>query len=601
MALSLKAQENEIYEVIPLENLDSFRSPGSNWAIAGQVESEWEKDKTLVTKSGTGILVNLPEKDQQSNLTFNLEHGDIDLEFEFMMAKNSNSGVYLQGRYEIQLLDSWGKRYPSFGDCGGIYQRWDESRPEGNFGYEGYAPRINASRAPGLWQKMEISFQAPRFDASGKKIGNAKIISIRLNGEEIHNNVELTGPTRGPAFPGETAKGPLFIQGDHGPVAFRNIKYRAYEPVTIKPRDISYSVYEGEFNEMPDLSKLNPVQTGTTPGITHEFVSLNEKFLLNLKGKIDLPATGKYNFLLQSNGVGLMNIDGEEVVAMGQWAHGGDIALEAGEHEFEIYYYKPYSWVTNGLGLLVEGPGFRRMPLHIRSSMPLSNPVNPIKFDVGNEPRITRAFVDYPGPGAQRERRIVHAISVGYPEGIHYVYDPDRAALAIAWKGEFLDATPMLNSRGDGSVRPGGNKLLLGDETNLAVLLGGQEAWPAAPSDALGYRFRGYIINNQGSPVFQYTVGNSLISDWIKPKENGKYWERTITAEEGINTPLKYRLATGHTIEKIESSRYMIDGSYFIVLTEGNATLRQQGEHQELIASLDSKGKSTSITYQIIW
>jgi hypothetical protein len=71
------------------------------------------------------------------------------LKLDYMMAKGSNSGIYLQGRYEVQLLDSWGVRNPRPGDNGGIYERWDEARGKGNEGFQGHAPRHNASRAPG--------------------------------------------------------------------------------------------------------------------------------------------------------------------------------------------------------------------------------------------------------------------------------------------------------------------------------------------------------------------------------------------------------------------------------------------------------------------
>ena len=147
---------------------------------------------------GTGILVNLPDKKNHgADLYTNFEHGDLDMELDYMMAKGSNSGIYLQGRYELQLEDSWGVKPPTFGNNGGIYQRWDESKPEAERGYEGYAPRQNAGRAPGLWQHLKVSFQAPRFDASGKKIQNAKIIRAELNGVVIHEDLELLGPTRG--------------------------------------------------------------------------------------------------------------------------------------------------------------------------------------------------------------------------------------------------------------------------------------------------------------------------------------------------------------------------------------------------------------------
>ena len=72
---------------------------------------------------------------------------------------------------------------------------------------------------------------APRFDEEGKKIENGRFVKVVHNGKVIHENVEVTGPTRAAAFENEAAKGPLMLQGDHGPVAFRNIWI---EPMEIK-------------------------------------------------------------------------------------------------------------------------------------------------------------------------------------------------------------------------------------------------------------------------------------------------------------------------------------------------------------------------------
>ena len=109
----------------------------------------------MKTSAGTGILANLPEGVKNpADLYFGFQHGDADLELDYMMARASNSGIYLQGRYELQLLDSWATLAPKAGDNGGIYERWDEARGKGAEGYEGHAPRQNASRAPGLWEHL---------------------------------------------------------------------------------------------------------------------------------------------------------------------------------------------------------------------------------------------------------------------------------------------------------------------------------------------------------------------------------------------------------------------------------------------------------------
>jgi hypothetical protein len=86
-----------------------FQGPSSNWKLAAAAQADLDKDEVLTTKDGTGLLVNLPGKKGAKDLYTKATYGDMDLELDYMMAKGSNSGIYLQGRYEIQLLDSWGK------------------------------------------------------------------------------------------------------------------------------------------------------------------------------------------------------------------------------------------------------------------------------------------------------------------------------------------------------------------------------------------------------------------------------------------------------------------------------------------------------------
>jgi hypothetical protein len=135
--------------------------------------------------------------------------GDVAVEIDILVPKGSNSGVYLMGEYEIQVLDSFGKKNVGPGDMGGVYHT--------------AAPKVNASKAPGEWQKLTVDFRAPKFDAQGKKTANARMVKITLNDQLIHENVDVPAPTGGQLGP-ETATGPLMLQGDHGPVSFRNIK-----------------------------------------------------------------------------------------------------------------------------------------------------------------------------------------------------------------------------------------------------------------------------------------------------------------------------------------------------------------------------------------
>jgi hypothetical protein len=82
---------------------------------------------------------------------------------------------------------------------------------------------VNAARAPGEWQTFVIDFQAPRFDGA-RKVQNAVFRRVELNGQVIHENVEVSSPTSGSLGLGEAATGPLMFQGDQGAVSYRNIR-----------------------------------------------------------------------------------------------------------------------------------------------------------------------------------------------------------------------------------------------------------------------------------------------------------------------------------------------------------------------------------------
>jgi hypothetical protein len=85
------------------------------------------------------------------------------------------------------------------------------------------APKAFADKGPGVWQKLVIDFQAPKFEG-GKKVANAKFLKVTFNGEVIHENVECNKVTPGGLTGKEMPEGPLMFQGDHGPVALRHIK-----------------------------------------------------------------------------------------------------------------------------------------------------------------------------------------------------------------------------------------------------------------------------------------------------------------------------------------------------------------------------------------
>jgi hypothetical protein len=188
----------------------------SRWRVVGGVALDPKDPHRFSATPGTGVLLNGGDG-HGVDLVLDMTHGDCRLHVEFNVPKGSNSGVYLQGLYEVQILDSYGKKDSElrYGDCGGIY----DTAP----------PRTNASRAPGEWQTFDISFRAPRFDAKGKKVANARFVKVVHNGKVIHENVEVKGPTTASLGGPERPQGTLLLQGDHGPVAFRQLRLRPLE------------------------------------------------------------------------------------------------------------------------------------------------------------------------------------------------------------------------------------------------------------------------------------------------------------------------------------------------------------------------------------
>ncbi len=201
------------------KNLDGWKlRPGrdaklSQWQAVGGAGLIANMPERFAGLTGTGVLLNGGDG-RGVDLMTEATHGDCELHVEFNVAKGSNSGVYFQGQYEVQILDSFGKKDAElkYGDCGGIYN----TAP----------PRTNASKAPGEWQTFDVVFRAPRFDAAGKKTANATFVKVVHNGTTIHENVEVKGPTTAALGGPEKEHGPLLLQGDHGPVAFRNIRVK---------------------------------------------------------------------------------------------------------------------------------------------------------------------------------------------------------------------------------------------------------------------------------------------------------------------------------------------------------------------------------------
>ena len=191
------------------------------WGLRGNTfASQWTIGKAgLNPESPKKLMVAPPDQHQPelinksrggTDIYTKALFGDCTVELEVMVPKGSNSGVYLMGRYEIQIKDSFGK---------GLSLGLKEMGAVCGFAQ----PLVNAADEPGTWQKYVVVFKAPRFD-NGKRTAPAEFVKVVLNGRTIHEHVKMTkGASSGALSKKEVAAGPLMFQGGLGAVAFRNI------------------------------------------------------------------------------------------------------------------------------------------------------------------------------------------------------------------------------------------------------------------------------------------------------------------------------------------------------------------------------------------
>ncbi|HVL14427.1 MAG TPA: DUF1080 domain-containing protein [Gemmata sp.] len=211
---------------IDLMKPDVWRKRDAKWITTDEVTLNAEKNTRLSAKAkdGGAVWVN-GETGRVADLITKDEFGDCEVHVEFLVAKNSNSGIKFHAVYEIQIHDTAAKKELTGDSMGGIYPRADASK-----GYKhidkGIAPKVNAAKPAGEWQTLDVVWKSPRLDAKGEKVANATVVKAVLNGQVIHENLELKTPTGANWTVKEKDKGPFMLQADHGPVAFRNVKIR---------------------------------------------------------------------------------------------------------------------------------------------------------------------------------------------------------------------------------------------------------------------------------------------------------------------------------------------------------------------------------------
>lgn len=185
----------------------TWSDPFDAWISTGwelvSAELDLEDPSKFLTRPGNSALVNVGP--DTTGFLSKMSFGDIAFRFSFMLPEGGDSGMYFMDRYELQLVDD-----PS--QCGGIV------------GVKG--PRAKGYRGAGTWHIATGRFYAPRFDADGNKIANARFEEVAIDGVMVLGAAECSGATGGAGLPGEAATGPLRFQGTAGLVAMGDIRVK---------------------------------------------------------------------------------------------------------------------------------------------------------------------------------------------------------------------------------------------------------------------------------------------------------------------------------------------------------------------------------------
>ena len=207
------------------------------------------------------------------------------------------------------------------------------------------------------------------------------------------------------------------------------------------------------------------------------------------------------------------------------------------------------------------------------------------------EPVIYRNFITGLSP---------RGIAIGNPEKAHYAWDATDMSLALIWHGAFIDAAKHWTGRGQGPQEPlGDNRMSLVRGIPLAALNDLQaDTWPDAPESV---RFRGYKLNDAGQPTFNYTIGETVVADFIKPvREKPFPWlERTITVKSANNGQPDgtwyFRAATGD-VKQLKDDTYLINNAVEMTFPGSKPMIREIKGSKELLVPVTSK-----VVQQIRW
>ncbi|GHB88381.1 family 16 glycoside hydrolase [Persicitalea jodogahamensis] len=556
----LRGQASDGYTPISLNDLSAFDAPPQGWKLTPEIMMNPTNGTVMSTdKKGGGILVGTTGQTIKTKAAMQ----DLRLRFDFMLSPGAQAAVVLPGNQRIVLADGPLTAAPGASTSG----------------YTGQFPIMNATKAPGLWQTIEIA-----YDASTTQPNMARVNSITLNGSRVQQGSYL------PLSKTLTGKESIAFTVNKGTVAFRNIGYQELanrKPLTIE--NLTYKLYSDQW-DTENPTKLD--REGPAAALTQEIAAGMKEFQLVFAGNMVVSEAGLYTFEVAESGPNtVLTVDGKVVMKLSgttsQDKHTAQTQLSEGKHDFSLFYAR-FPWRAPALGVSVYKSGVRPYDLTALSSLPVPPPKPYIGVDPENGTEMLRSFIQYQDEKAKR----THALSVGNPAGWHYTMDLNRGALLQAWRGPFADVTEMWYERGEPQLlETAGLTVLVSGKSSYAPLNDLSAAWP----DSANLKYLGYRLNANGVPTLRYAFGNATLADQFTADAQGL--TRKISIEGSGPSGMYALLGAGDAITMVEKGLYRIDDRYYVrVDKNARVTQRSSAGKQELLLPL---GGTT--TYSLFW
>ncbi|MCB1064982.1 MAG: hypothetical protein KDN20_18960 [Verrucomicrobiae bacterium] len=390
--------------------------------------------------------------------------------------------------------------------------------------------------------------------------------------------------------------------------------------------DLTYSIYKGDWNKLPDFSAEKPVETGKLPqGLIDLEVAKKMKggFGVVFEGKLKIAKEEEYHFFIASDDGSRLIIDGEGIVEQDGIHPMGNpkeekLLLQEGIHDLRVVYFDKSGQRGLSVAMRSKSLGFQELSVDKARKKANKAEPKPILINPKNGEAITfRSFFPDVSP---------RGIAVGYPGGVNLVWDADLMNVAVIWRGGFLNAASQWEGRGSGSRFSGYDHVKTGQGLPMQQLESLDDPWQtlskakikyerdvAEPQKEItfdvrhpDYEFEGYQLDPKNRfPTFNYRYREAKVTESFEPSvlEGREALVRHIAIDGSAAENTWFRISQVQAPEKNDAGWYPLAGSLWMKVEGGGGepVVRPVGNGNELLVPLDSAAAKSELTVTYWW